>query len=413
MTNTLVGDVYQKIIEEVVTASQNDFEESGVGTTTLTELQQEWQAKLSQRGVAQMPWDPKPQPPPQQQPAQTQAPPSSMPSASPNGMPPSSYQSYDNSQTTGSNGASRIKQEPGTEQQYHGLPTSYPSNPGGGLARAQQLVQEQYGSAGAASINAMQQRGGLALPGQQQKSPGIQLPGGSPQQSGQPNFQQQQAAAMAQRQQQQLAQQQANPRIKVENDSPQMQQGQFQQQRPQTNYSQTDGADEGMDEWRAMLAERRALHAQQGEHADRMMRDQVMQLAEGLQSGLMVPLSEQPSKKIKKRRAAAARSTQTTASSSSAPSIPQLDGDADEEDEKPDLKDEDDENAINSDLDDSDDDGAGAMGDDDDDMGDSILCTYDKVQRVKNKWKCTLKDGVMSVNGKEWVFHKGQGEFEW
>lgn len=44
---------------------------------------------------------------------------------------------------------------------------------------------------------------------------------------------------------------------------------------------------------------------------------------------------------------------------------------------------------------------------------DNILCTYDKVQRVKNKWKCTLKDGVMSVGGKEWVFHKGMGEFEW
>ena len=38
---------------------------------------------------------------------------------------------------------------------------------------------------------------------------------------------------------------------------------------------------------------------------------------------------------------------------------------------------------------------------------------YDKVQRVKNKWKCTLKDGVLNANGKEWLFHKGNGEFEW
>lgn len=92
--------------------------------------------------------------------------------------------------------------------------------------------------------------------------------------------------------------------------------------------------------------------------------------------------------------------------------VPQLDGDVDDEDDK-DVKDEDDENAINSDLDDSDDDGQGNMGDDDDDLGDSILCTYDKVQRVKNKWKCALKDGVMSVGGKEYVFHKGTGEYEW
>ncbi|KAH0186348.1 hypothetical protein KCU86_g12070, partial [Aureobasidium melanogenum] len=44
---------------------------------------------------------------------------------------------------------------------------------------------------------------------------------------------------------------------------------------------------------------------------------------------------------------------------------------------------------------------------------DHVLCTYDKVQRVKNKWKCTLKDGIMSANGKEYLFHKAQGEFEW
>ena len=34
------GDVYEKIIHEVVDASKNDFEESGVGQGTLNELQQ-------------------------------------------------------------------------------------------------------------------------------------------------------------------------------------------------------------------------------------------------------------------------------------------------------------------------------------------------------------------------------------
>ena len=43
----------------------------------------------------------------------------------------------------------------------------------------------------------------------------------------------------------------------------------------------------------------------------------------------------------------------------------------------------------------------------------SINRTLCQVARVKNKWKCTLKDGVMSVGGKEYVFHKGTGEFEW
>ncbi|KAF7192869.1 Transcription initiation factor IIA large subunit [Pseudocercospora fuligena] len=414
MTNNLVGDVYAKIIEEVVAASSTDFEENGVVGTTLQELQQEWQAKLSARGVAAMPWDPKPQPAAQQAPASA-----SIPSGNVNGLPvSSSYPSnpYAASATANDANGTRIKAEPGSEHQYHGLPNgngyqqngvAAPMNTQGGSARAQQLLQQQFGSAANPSVSAMQ-RGGLALPGQQAKPQGLQLPPGSP--AAQQHFQQQQAQAM-QQQQQRLQQQQTQPRIKVENDSPQLQQGSFNQQGQGTNYSQTDGADEDMDQWRAMLAERRALHAQQGQQADRMMRDHVMQLSEDLSNGLMVPLDQHPSKKNKKRRSA----PRSTAVSSSAPSsaIPQLDGDADEDEEKPEIKDEDDENAINSDLDDSDDDGAGVMGDDEDELGDTILCTYDKVQRVKNKWKCTLKDGVMSVNGKEWVFHKGMGEFEW
>ena len=207
-------------------------------------------------------------------------------------------------------------------------------------------------------------------------------------------------------------QQQQSPNIKVENDSPQLPQGGFQQQH--VNYTQTDGAgdDDAMEQWQTMLAERRAANAAQGQQADRLMRDQVAQISADLENGLMVPLDEQASRKQRRKRKAAQTTTEATAPSSTAPTIPQLDGDVDD-DVKGALKDEDDEDAINSDLDDSDEENQGEIDGDDDDEGDSILCTYDKVQRVKNKWKCTLKDGVMSVNGKEWVFHKGTGEFEW
>ncbi|KAJ1020712.1 hypothetical protein NDA16_004104 [Ustilago loliicola] len=66
---------------------------------------------------------------------------------------------------------------------------------------------------------------------------------------------------------------------------------------------------------------------------------------------------------------------------------------------------------IGSDLDDSDDEDAdgGADGDNDD----MVLCLYDKVQRVKNKWKCVLKDGVASIDGRDYLFAKCNGEFEW
>ncbi|TBU31637.1 transcription factor IIA, alpha/beta subunit [Dichomitus squalens] len=73
----------------------------------------------------------------------------------------------------------------------------------------------------------------------------------------------------------------------------------------------------------------------------------------------------------------------------------------------------DDSEAINSDLDDSDSDNEqeGIEGGTAD--TDIVFCTYDKVARVKNKWKCVLKDGMIHVNGKDYLFAKCTGEFEW
>lgn len=61
---------------------------------------------------------------------------------------------------------------------------------------------------------------------------------------------------------------------------------------------------------------------------------------------------------------------------------------------------EDDEDAINSDLDDSED-GDIENQDEDETPQQVMLCMYDKVQRTKNKWKCVLKDGVLTIEGKE------------
>lgn len=389
-----------------------------------------------------MPWDPKPVPPVVQQPPQQvqqhhqqqqQQQPvhnAGLPNPGNNGMPPVSYGGYQNNVSAPSNGTGRIKTEPGMEQQqqqqpqqqqqqqqYHGLPpmSSYSQingGQGGGAVRAQQLVEQQFGPGATAGF----QRGGLALPGQQNAKPqahpqGLQLPPNNPQQM-QNQYQQQQQQAMQQRQQQQLNQQQQNPQIKVENNNQNGAQNQYQQQ-PAANYSQTDGADDAddaLEEWRAMLAERRAVAANQTERANRMMRERISALSDELQSGLMLPLDEQQGRlQARNRKAAALKANRATAQSnttgtSSMPKIAQMDGDAGD--------DEEDEDAINSDLDDPEDE-TNQINDDDDDNGDTILCTYDKVQRVKNKWKCTLKDGVLNANGKEWLFHKGNGEFEW
>ncbi|KAJ3187918.1 transcription factor IIA subunit alpha [Gaertneriomyces sp. JEL0708] len=77
--------------------------------------------------------------------------------------------------------------------------------------------------------------------------------------------------------------------------------------------------------------------------------------------------------------------------------VAQVDGVDDDDDED----DEDDnEEGIGSDLDDDDSDDENA------DISNIILCQYEKVNRVKNKWKCTLKDGIITVNGKDYVFNK-------
>ncbi|WWC88413.1 uncharacterized protein L201_003324 [Kwoniella dendrophila CBS 6074] len=69
---------------------------------------------------------------------------------------------------------------------------------------------------------------------------------------------------------------------------------------------------------------------------------------------------------------------------------------------------------IDSDLDDSDDElRDDAEGAEDDADTDIVFCVYDKVQRVKNKWKTVFKDGMIHVNGRDYLFAKCNGEFEW
>lgn len=70
-------------------------------------------------------------------------------------------------------------------------------------------------------------------------------------------------------------------------------------------------------------------------------------------------------------------------------------------------------NDINSDLDDSDDELNFGDEEESEEQGMIMLCLYDKVQRVKNKWKYVLKDGVANINGKDYVFSRAQGESEW
>jgi transcription initiation factor TFIIA large subunit len=177
---------------------------------------------------------------------------------------------------------------------------------------------------------------------------------------------------------------------------PQQQQQQMPQQRPPPQNhmytSQTDGSGDAMADWEALKAAR-AADAVERMAADDFMRARVDAMAMRQDSGLMVPLDSMP--KGRKRKAAVrVLQTEDAEASSSAPGPARFDGD---DDVKPE---EDPDDAINSDLDDSEDE-LGDGDNSDDEMVDYMLCTYDKVQRVKNKWKCTLKDGILTTNKKE------------
>jgi len=43
---------------------------------------------------------------------------------------------------------------------------------------------------------------------------------------------------------------------------------------------------------------------------------------------------------------------------------------------------------------------------------DFLYTQYEKVHRVRTKWKCNFKDAILQINGKEYIFEKITGELE-
>ena len=283
-------------------------------------------------------------------------------------------------------GPVRVKQEPNYDAhsyQTNGLPPNYGNNIA--RERAAQQLQQKFGNDAQSQINRLQAHSTANMPQQPQRNPAA----GQYQQPG--SLSEKQRAEMAEHQRQ-AVQSQTGPR------PPGL------PQQPVANNARTDGADD----WDEFVSVRRqAAEDHEAQHvADLTIRQQYEQMQRANEGGgLLLPVSEQVRKPQPKKRRAAPEPT--GASVISGPSkIPQLDGIDDEEDSKADIKDdlfdgdEDDADAINSDLDDPDD---NAIEEEQDEGRPNhiMLCTYDKVQRVKNKWKCTLKDGVLNTGGKE------------
>ncbi|RAL16669.1 transcription initiation factor IIA large subunit [Aspergillus homomorphus CBS 101889] len=414
------GAVFDRVIQEVCDGSQVDFEESGVDQQTLLDLRKSWQKKLSSLGVAHFPWDP---PPPQQAPpSQTQqhilpptaTVPSNAPRPAPSPHPPHPQQPQQHAppppppqqqqpipqsmpttappmQAPAPVGAPsmghlpHIKTEPGLNQpgmmslnnNNNMMPPSgsTPQSAQSAQQRAAEMLRQRYGAAAANSVSQLQaqSQASMGMPGQQ-RPPNMQhLPNG----------------------------QAPQPQIKQEPGYPPA-------PRPSLGNAQTDGAcdaGDALSEWKAEVARRREAAQRQNGEGDRVLREHLKQRMLQLEGGgLMIPLAE---RQTSSAPGLAFNATNAIGVPPSAVPRAQYDGPGGD-----DERDEDDEDAINSDLDDPDD----LVADEHDGdyaMGQVMLCTYDKVQRVKNKWKCTLKDGILTSGGKEYVFHKGQGEFEW
>ena len=292
------------------------------------------------------------------------------------------------------NGNVRIKSEPaeyGQIPQYTGYQPNLNYDNQEAKQRAAALIGQRFGTDAESQVN--------KLTAQSNSPHSVQRPSPSPN-----NIQLPQATDQQRREyprQQQVRQ---------------MQQAQQATQRPAVANAQTDGADE----WNEMVAQRRAaalVGPDATRQADLTMRERLEQMSHVMEGGgFMMPLSERPKQSQPRKSKAVVPALESSSHSASAAAqssepnlsrkIPQLDGLGDlEEDEKKGIKPEsdleDDEDAINSDLDDPDDDIIAAEQQDDEQEGQIMLCTYDKVARVKNKWKCTLKDGVLTTGGKE------------
>lgn len=279
------------------------------------------------------------------------------------------------------NVGARIKQEPGLDNSPAGGMSQPPFQPpinSGTTAqqRAAAHLQANYGPRAAASISAIQ--------------------GGAPQQgqNPQPNMQQIQAHQQAMRQQQQQQMQMQQQRAAgMQQQGQRMTEEQYkhamalhaqrglQQGQGSVNGAQTDGAG---DEFEGPVAILKRFTTDGEQELGRMeidglIRDKIAAMGQAMEGGgLMLPLRE--ASDVKKRQ----RKVKKSASGL----VPQHDGPGsdDDEDNKDNVKDEElDEDAINSDLDDPDD-GLNDEEDDDEGMGHIMLCMYDKVQRVKNKW---------------------------
>ncbi|RMZ85830.1 hypothetical protein DV737_g424, partial [Chaetothyriales sp. CBS 132003] len=306
-TKPSVGDVYGKIVNEVIESSRTAFEEDGIDMSALDLLQQEWQHKLSELKVTGLPWDPTPTAVAKQQETLLSG---NAKQLSQNGNISPPVQSSLNTPPQPRPDASSYPRS--TAPQYP-APNFRQGQPDSAQARAAANLNQIYGPRASAQIAELQGA---------QRFPQMQADGHIKQEDKQqaPTYIKQEATP-------------ALPHLNNYHANA--------TQRPHPiKTDQTDGAGDALDDWQVEYARRKEAFRQMRARDDRLIRNHVKASQQQLEGGgLMVPLDERS-------------------------------------DAADDIEGE-------------------------ETTGNVMLCTYDKVQRVKNKWKCTLKDGIMGIDGQE------------
>ncbi|KAI8087245.1 transcription factor IIA, alpha/beta subunit [Thamnidium elegans] len=376
MSNAIVSNVYRFVIDDVINQVRGDFEDMGIDDAILQELQRSWESKVARSRVANF------------------------------GFKDDGYYDED-----GENSTAQAPLPGAAVNSNNDTP-------------ALQYPTEYAGQPAAASLANLATAAGRSQQQQQQ------------QQHQQQQHQQQQHQQLQQQQHQQLQQQQHQQQQQQQNIQQQHQQqqgygiapprmipdpstlaNQYQMMPPNNNNASNNDSENPADLQLPGIA-RPNLPQNDGandelttEQIDQRIEDMIQSSQEeepeisftaSSFSGEPLTLDTLPDSVKELMKDARERAIKAGALKSKT-RISQLDGEGDEE-----VADEDD---INSDLDDTDDD------DDDGEGGEEIehiiLCLYDKVTRTKNKWKCILKDGIMLVNGRDYLFHRANGDFEW
>lgn len=65
---------------------------------------------------------------------------------------------------------------------------------------------------------------------------------------------------------------------------------------------------------------------------------------------------------------------------------------------------------LGSDLDDEEDEGEVQIAEN---VANLTLCQYEKITRVRNRWRGVLRAGIVHINGRDYCFSRANMDFDW